>query len=782
MKTTLSLLLCFSFALIAENGFSNNLSIAGQIHDHSDKALVSATVTLLKAKDSSLVKVMLTDENGNFLFENLSPGIFLVSATKKDYAKIYRGPFDTEDGEKNSSLSFAMNASINTEDANPLLIQTADKEILTLEGTEIHLKGTAWEMAKAAPGVNENDLGILSIDGDAKFQVKIDGKNSDLTGNSLKIKLQGIKAEEVSAVEIIHAPTGTILNLVTIAGTHQGFYGSTNNSVTFGRTIKNDQSFQFMYAKNKINVYGKYDYSDNSNIDKVTLSRTFPYDGMNLDFNLESITVTKPQTHTAQLGFDYTGKKGFAFGGEINADKMHDHGSVTDNYKFAFEGIDTTFTMQDLYQTQSRENFAGGNIHASQAIGQNGAKISTQFDLLHSLSNWNETLPYQSADGTTYRFNSANNLNQYAGEINYLQPISKNFIALAGFKKSYTNNKSVFSFENLDNSNWVSDPEAERIFNYNAVNNIAYFLTQTTFNKLQINTGVQFTKMVSTGFAPALNETRHKTDSRISPSLTVKQQLTKNNLLTYSLSQKIDRPSYSELNPYGHYISQNKYETGNPLLKPEITNSGKITWTIFQLLSIAGGTDFMKNGMQNVTHIDSTGTSYQQLENLSSSQKSFLEINCLLPIGKNLIIQNKVCWSKTHFESVLYGTEINNRSKAFTGSTQILVSLPRDFSILVTGFYASPTGNGIMHTNAMGTVSAGMSKSFMEKRLEVNVNVNDIFNTGSITADFLTADGDVKYVSKPDSQSVSVSAKYAFGNEKVGQKLKEKSENDDEDK
>ena len=52
--------------------------ISGKITDQQSKPMSSATVTLLKAKDSSSIKFSVTDKAGFYQFENIAPGQYLV--------------------------------------------------------------------------------------------------------------------------------------------------------------------------------------------------------------------------------------------------------------------------------------------------------------------------------------------------------------------------------------------------------------------------------------------------------------------------------------------------------------------------------------------------------------------------------------------------------------------------------------------------------------------------------------------------------------------------------
>jgi hypothetical protein len=53
------------------------------------KTIESATIALLKAKDSLVVKTGTSDKAGNFSFENITEGRYLVSVSAVGYQKAF---------------------------------------------------------------------------------------------------------------------------------------------------------------------------------------------------------------------------------------------------------------------------------------------------------------------------------------------------------------------------------------------------------------------------------------------------------------------------------------------------------------------------------------------------------------------------------------------------------------------------------------------------------------------------------------------------------------------
>ncbi|HEU5168666.1 MAG TPA: carboxypeptidase-like regulatory domain-containing protein, partial [Chitinophagaceae bacterium] len=86
MRKLFTLLTCILFSAIV---FSQNkiVKISGAITDESQKPLQSVTVSLLRAKDSTLVKIAVTNKEGKYEFEHISEGKFMLSVSSVGFQK-----------------------------------------------------------------------------------------------------------------------------------------------------------------------------------------------------------------------------------------------------------------------------------------------------------------------------------------------------------------------------------------------------------------------------------------------------------------------------------------------------------------------------------------------------------------------------------------------------------------------------------------------------------------------------------------------------------------------
>ena len=80
-------------------------SVSVTIVNDQQSPLENATVELLKSKDSSLVKVALTDKKGVAEFESIPFGNYLARATMVNYSALYSSPFELSGNKSTISLS-----------------------------------------------------------------------------------------------------------------------------------------------------------------------------------------------------------------------------------------------------------------------------------------------------------------------------------------------------------------------------------------------------------------------------------------------------------------------------------------------------------------------------------------------------------------------------------------------------------------------------------------------------------------------------------------------------
>src|SRR5690606_40211516 len=113
-----------SFALLfqiipASAQQSSNYTIEGKVVDTLNQALDYATINLLHAADSSVVKGMFTDENGKYVLSDLKAGSYLTQAELLGF-------------EKSLSQQIALSPTTPNTYINDLILKPSNKELNTI--------------------------------------------------------------------------------------------------------------------------------------------------------------------------------------------------------------------------------------------------------------------------------------------------------------------------------------------------------------------------------------------------------------------------------------------------------------------------------------------------------------------------------------------------------------------------------------------------------------------------------------------------------------------------
>ncbi len=127
-------------SVIALSLTGNAQKISGVVKDDQGKAIEKSTASLLRAKDSSVVKLAVTAADGKFIFQ-AGPGKYLVSTSHVGHSTVYSKAFevsgsgDMDLGTITMTKLTADLKAVTVTSKKPMVEVKADKTILNVEGT-----------------------------------------------------------------------------------------------------------------------------------------------------------------------------------------------------------------------------------------------------------------------------------------------------------------------------------------------------------------------------------------------------------------------------------------------------------------------------------------------------------------------------------------------------------------------------------------------------------------------------------------------------------------------
>ena len=114
-------------------------------------------------------------------------------------------------------------------------------------------------------------------------------------------------------------------------------------------------------------------------------------------------------------------------------------------------------------------------------------------------------------------------------------------------------------------------------------------------------------------------------------------------------------------------------------------------------------------------------------ENLATKTNYGVSLNIPVPVTKKWMISTNVNYFVNRYEGKYLGEDLDLSIPVLNLNIQNRITLPKDWSAEVSGFYVSRATQGLFVGNALWSANAGISKQLMDKRLSLRLNVQDIF-------------------------------------------------------
>ena len=208
---TLLISILFSAAVFSQNKIGK---ISGVITDESQKPLQSVSVSLLRVKDSSLVKIAVTNKEGKYEFENIIEGKFLLFVSSIGFQKQFGQSLEitTENSTFNAApIKLSADAKslqeVRVTAKKPFIETKIDKTVVNVEASPTSVGSTALDILEKSPGITVDNDGNISLRGKQGVIIMIDGKPTYLSPSDLAMLLRNMPASSLEQIEIMTNPS-----------------------------------------------------------------------------------------------------------------------------------------------------------------------------------------------------------------------------------------------------------------------------------------------------------------------------------------------------------------------------------------------------------------------------------------------------------------------------------------------------------------------------------------------------------------------------------------------
>jgi hypothetical protein len=270
----------YSLSIAQKNGVVKGIAF----DTLSKQPVLSATVTLLQKKDSSLVSFTMTDNKGQFEITGLANGEYRLLTTHVNYHNASL-PFTIDDTHKQVNLGNIIMNDV-TRVLSEVVVTAEAPPVTLIDDTVQYNAGsfktipnaTVEQLLKKMPGIKVEKDGTVKAQGQEVKKVLVDGK--EFFGNDPKIATRNLPADAVDKVQVYDKMS----DQAQLTGFDDG-----NSEKTINLKLKKDKK-KGMFGKAMAGGGSNDRYEGKFNVNSFKGARQFSVIGMGNNTNAEGFS------------------------------------------------------------------------------------------------------------------------------------------------------------------------------------------------------------------------------------------------------------------------------------------------------------------------------------------------------------------------------------------------------------------------------------------------------------------------------------------------------------
>ena len=792
MKTSL-LLLAF---LTASASLYAQSTVKGVVQDATGKGISFATVALLQAPDSALVKGVPTDGSGRFTFAGVKTGRYRISATGVGYQLIHSAVFEvtravTEVAVLQLTQTTQTLAEVQVKGQKPLFEQQMDRMVINVQSSVVAAGSSALDILERSPGVSVNrQNNVLSMLGKTGVMVMIDGKLSRLPVEAIIQQLAGMNAGNIETIELITTPpakydaegTAGLINIVTKrngngGATNYGTNGSYSLTLGRGRFLKPGGSFRLNHRNARLNLFADYSGDVNHYWRGGPISREFLVQNNVLSSVMENDRIDKAWNHNAKVGFDYTLSRKTTLGGLLSGYSNKDSQWAYNETKIRHgDRLLTQIGTHDREVNHWYNYMGNGNLRH---VFNPKQELTVDVDYLFYRNNnphWYQfNTDYRSENRTVNE--QINNqketpLRFWVGKADFTQTVGATLKIETGVKATIADLTNRVAAQQRVGGEW--QPLANEFTQHIRMGeNIgaAYANATGQLNpKTKFQAGLRWeythTDIQTVAGQPILS----RWYGNFFPTLMLSRELSTKSTIQFSYSQRITRPTFGALAPFVTLLDPNSLFSGNVTLRPTYAQTGQATFRFKSSDVLTLEHTRMRDEIAwNIKTLPEQNRQITRPENIDNSRLYSLLFSFPLQVASWWQAQNTLMGVRQEATTQMDGAVARRVTNYAQVNLTNTIKLSRNFSAELSGFYQTKSLMGVMYRRGFGSVNAGLSKKLNREQGVLSLSVSDIFLMSKL--EFVSFDPvtnlESQFNSRSDSRVVRLTYARSFGSQAV---------------
>lgn len=750
-RSILFLLLCGLVALVNAQG------LTGKITDENNQPVAYANVVLLSLPDSTFLQGTISDEQGLFSLPATDSKSKVIQISCIGYKKLSRPCTNGALG----TLSLPGDAVILNETVitarRPVYRMKGNSLTTTVQNTLLSTLGTGNEVLKRIPGIRMDNDKNVEVFGKGAPLIYINGRL--VRDNS---ELDQLNSNDIEKIELITNPGAeydaevkAVLRIKTVKALGEGLGGFGRAAINYASAAMHTEIVNLNYRKGDWDIFGQL-----MNVDSYIKQ----YEDIELEVKGSDHWYLNNPTQAEgkhirgiaiQGGINYTINEHHALGANYQLQRFPYSGTIKATQDFevmrnnnVYDRIHADFSMEKRKTVHKVNFYYSGKLNEKLSIDFNADYLSgksSDKNANYEASKEQENRQVNSLGKADYDL--------YAGKLIFSYPLGKARLNF-GAEANRTNHHDVYRNEQEIVPSNENETQETKFAGF-----VAY---QTTLGNLSLDAGLRYEH---TSFDYYENNRKQLDQCRIYnnvyPNLSLALPYKKSHhSLSYTV--KTMRPRYGQLNGNVQYSNRYMYKQGNPLLRPETQHD--LTYQYgYRFLNISVSYQYIKNYISSVRELYADDGSITINRDLNSEKNQ--RLNLMLSVSR------EIGWwhpsFNVYFTQQFFKAEFQQRMMSFNNPVISFTlnndfTLPGGFVFSLTGDYRTAGSEGPVQTLSSGAMNVGLRKSWLDGRLQINVDGSDLLGTYRRGGIRYSPSSKHTYIDTFNSRSISLSVLYRF--------------------
>jgi len=647
----------------------------------------------------------------------------------------------------------------------PIYSVEEGKMVMNVETTSLSESGNAIDVLKRAPGVIIDNSNNISVFSKGTPQIFINGREIQskaeldiLQSNDIKI----VKIDKTPSSEF-NASTKAVIFIETKKIKNDILNAEIYNRSYFARVYSNSTGININNKLGKFTNYLSYNflnYNTENILNEYDINKQQTYTQYNITNKLNN---NKSINNTILISnqYDIDSLKFIAI--KYNYDNFNKRFIYNSNQYIYKTNTDTITRKINCNTSGIRESHNISSFYNNKFKNLNLLKLSLDYAKIidNDNSKINENnLNFNSSNNSLITNNSYNNIFSLKSDldINNVKYIETKIGVKFSTIKSYgiTKTTDILNITKKVESNNINDAISA-----------GYVDFSKKFKKLIFNFGLR-TEYTNSNIILSDINIQDTNYIYFFPNLITEYDFTDNFITSLKYKKYINRPTFDELNPSYSYIDSLAYKIGNPLLKPTITNSFSLNFTILKLIFVS--VEYKKNINERVFSAinDKINPDFLKYTTLNIPKSEHLVFDLSYNYSGKKLSSYPSTGIDFPFVNIPYMNNIRKvRKPIWYINFNNDYTLNEHFTFYCNLSFLSKGEDQITYLGRSFNASAGFFVKILKKRLQISIDLNDIFNTSDMTWE--DNYGNIITGQKPDydTRYLKLSIKYLINNFKT---------------